>query len=222
MLRKKDLVKQFELVVKQEIIEHNKAITASNLAMNKHREYVEEELNKLKNNHKLLVNEYSFVSSGFNNFLSDNNSFRDSLSKLDSKCYEVHEKTHKEVKSLDNLANAIHGKYMLLDKSTSDLRLYLSSLEKKLEDIAKKLESESEKTNNKIEKAIKKLKKEILELPSEASEVREELLEILSMNKIDNEGLLREIKVLKKTVFINEKKIENLYTLIERINKKLA
>jgi len=40
------------------------------------------------------------------------------------------------------------------------------------------------------------------------------------MNKIDNEGLLREIKVLKKTVFINEKKIEHLNTLIERMNKK--
>jgi len=217
MLRKKDLVKQFELVVKQEIIDHNKSIEASNLAVNKHREYVEEELIKFKNNHRLLVNEYALVSGGFNDLLNENKSFRDSMAKLDSKCYEVHEKTNKEVKALDNLANAIHGKYMLLDKSTSDLRLYLSSLEKKIEDIAKKLEVESENTKNKIEKSIKNLKNEILSIPSKSEEVKDEFIKELSMYKVDNKGLLKEIKVLKKTVFVNEKKIEDLYTLIDRM-----
>ena len=42
MLKKKDLVKEFELVVKQEIIEHNNSITANNIAMNKLRDKIEE------------------------------------------------------------------------------------------------------------------------------------------------------------------------------------
>ena len=40
------------------------------------------------------------------------------------------------------------------------------------------------------------------------------------VTKIDREGVLKEIRIYEKTIFIIEKKIENLYTLIERINKR--
>jgi len=39
-------------------------------------------------------------------------------------------------------------------------------------------------------------------------------------NKIDREGILKEIRIREKELFIIEKKIENIYTLIERINKR--
>lgn len=38
--------------------------------------------------------------------------------------------------------------------------------------------------------------------------------------KIDREGVLHEIRVWEKAIFIAEKKIENIYTLIERINQR--
>ena len=38
--------------------------------------------------------------------------------------------------------------------------------------------------------------------------------------KIDREGVLKEVRVWEKTIFIIEKKIENIYTLIERINTR--
>jgi hypothetical protein len=38
--------------------------------------------------------------------------------------------------------------------------------------------------------------------------------------KIDRDGVLKEVRVWEKTIFIIEKKIENIYTLIERINKR--
>ena len=41
-----------------------------------------------------------------------------------------------------------------------------------------------------------------------------------NMNKIDRDGVLYEIRVREKELFIIEKKIENIYTLIERINKR--
>jgi len=40
------------------------------------------------------------------------------------------------------------------------------------------------------------------------------------VTKIDREGVLKEVRVWEKTIFIIEKKIENIYTLIERINKR--
>jgi hypothetical protein len=41
-----------------------------------------------------------------------------------------------------------------------------------------------------------------------------------TITKLDKEGLLKEIKVYEKTIFIIEKKIENIYTLIQRITKR--
>jgi hypothetical protein len=41
-----------------------------------------------------------------------------------------------------------------------------------------------------------------------------------NVTKIDREGVLKEIRTYDKTIFIIEKKLENIYTLIERINKR--
>jgi hypothetical protein len=42
----------------------------------------------------------------------------------------------------------------------------------------------------------------------------------LYIARIDKEGLLKELRVYKADMFVIEKKIENIYTLIERINKR--
>jgi hypothetical protein len=41
-----------------------------------------------------------------------------------------------------------------------------------------------------------------------------------SVSRIDKDGVSKEIRIYQKSIFIIEKKIENIYTLIERINKK--
>lgn len=47
----------------------------------------------------------------------------------------------------------------------------------------------------------------------------DELREIVETNKIDSTGLLKELQVFKKSVFIIEKNIENIYTKIERLKQ---
>jgi Na+/phosphate symporter len=54
------------------------------------------------------------------------------------------------------------------------------------------------------------------------SELESKLERSFSGSKIDKEGLLKEIRVYEKSLFIIEKKIENLYTLIDRLNKRGA
>jgi archaellum component FlaC len=41
-----------------------------------------------------------------------------------------------------------------------------------------------------------------------------------SVSRIDKDGVSKEIRSYQKSIFIIEKKIENIYTLIERINKR--
>jgi len=220
MLRKKDIVKQFELLVKQEIIEHNKAITASNLAINKQKEVFEIEVNKLKENHRLLLAEYSCVSSKFNNVCEQNIDLFNKMSKLDAICYKTHERNHKEIEIIDQSVETVHRNEKKLEKEVRILSDLYHESEKQITELKKINENEINRLKATFIKLLKKQKEEILNRPSEAKKVEEIFMEELSMHKIDNEGLLREIKVLKKTVFINEKKIEHLNTLIERTKAK--
>lgn len=40
------------------------------------------------------------------------------------------------------------------------------------------------------------------------------------VSRIDKDGVLKEIRVYEKTIYILEKKVENIYTLIERLTKR--
>jgi chromosome segregation ATPase len=219
MLRKKDLVKQFELVVQQEIIEHNKAISASNLAINKQKEAFEIEVNKLKENHRLLLAEYSCVSSQFNAVSGQSIDLLNKVSKLDTKCYKTHEQNNKQIQNIDKSVEIVQINEKKLEEELKSLASSLTSTKKQITELKKIHENELNRLKASFTKQLKKQKEEILNRPSEAEKVKEEFMEELSKHKIEKEGLLKEIKVLKKTVFINEKKIEHLSTLIERINK---
>ena len=52
------------------------------------------------------------------------------------------------------------------------------------------------------------------------SEHSERIEKKFNENKLDREGVIREIRIREKDLFVIEKKIENIYTLIERLNKR--
>lgn len=51
-------------------------------------------------------------------------------------------------------------------------------------------------------------------------EFDEKIEKKFSLSKMDKDSVLKEIRIYEKEMFIIEKKIENIYTLIQRINKK--
>jgi hypothetical protein len=68
------------------------------------------------------------------------------------------------------------------------------------------------------------LKEDLTTFKSNAEKKFCELIDQIEKNfnvtKINREGVLKEIRIYDKSIFIIEKKIENIYTLIERINKR--
>lgn len=73
----------------------------------------------------------------------------------------------------------------------------------------------------------------VFDLESELIKLRLEIEKKLSLltdktesnfyvSRIDKDGVLKEIRTYDKTIFIIEKKIENIYTLIERLNNRGA
>lgn len=72
---------------------------------------------------------------------------------------------------------------------------------------------------DKAEQDIEKLKKEIDSKPSVVDPIKKHIDERFSAWKIDVEGLVKEIALLKKSVSYDQKKFENIYTLIERLKE---
>ena len=222
MIRKKDLVKQFELVVRQEIIEHNKTISATNLRFNELRtnvlelrEELSKEINKLgcedirlSHDQEGLFYTFKKMKEDFLKLVSDNERFN--------------KRNFKEIQIIDESIETVHRNQQNLKGFFDCLSDQFDKMKKAIDELSKLHEYERQRLKYGFIKDINKAKNEILSKPSEAIPLRKEFMEELSMHKIDNEGLLKEIKVLKKTAFIIEKKIENLYTLIERLNKKLT
>ena len=217
MLKKKDIVKEFELVVKQEIIEHNKAISASNLAVNTlsaklvdSNNLIDSRLLKTQNRLYAIQREIDVCHSSFHSTYNDFKVLKDEQAILN-------ERNHKKIDTIDQSIETIHSNQQKSDKLIYKHNHIIESMANSILDVIKECELESNRTVDRTSKAIKKLKDEILALPSEAKAVKDELMEELAINKIDKDSLLKEIMVIKKTSFINEKKIENLYMLIERL-----
>lgn len=66
---------------------------------------------------------------------------------------------------------------------------------------------------------LENLRKELTPVPPEVDPVQAQIDERFAVFKIDFDGLVKEISLLKRAVFYDQKKFENVYTLIERLKE---
>lgn len=219
MLKRSDLAKQFDLIVKQEIKNHQDVINGllqsirdlslEVYELKRAREKDLAEINKnqvqlnikLEKNDALLSDIYNKLTSHINDqkIINQRNSEKmDSIDFLRQALYTC------QVKQ-GELESYVDNRWMNVDK-------YLQSLSKSTRDSFQQLES-------KLRFDIAKVKKEILDAPSEAGRVKRDLEEKLACHHVDVEGIMKEINVFKRECLISEKKIEQLYILIERLKK---
>lgn len=222
MLKKNDLVKQFELVVKQEIIEHNKFIEANNQAMQSIRihiavleEKITETLNFLKaeiaDNKDSMLELFNLIEECGSKTLNASAEMKIKLAKSEDDLKRDITELAKEFTSKSSFS-----KYREICTDKFDL------LSKTIEDTSTIFSMQHKIISNKFSEEFKKYNEKVTEVPITLKKFQKELIKKIEEQKIEKDGVSKEIEVLKKTVFVNEKKIENLYTLIERLNKKLA
>jgi hypothetical protein len=68
-----------------------------------------------------------------------------------------------------------------------------------------------------IKSEIKKVKVDLTPIVPEVDPVKKAIDERFDVFKVDFEGLAREIAILKKAIAYDEKRFENIYTLIQRL-----
>lgn len=212
-LLREELVKRFETGMRQEMALHSEALSSYQKEMQSLRESIlstKESVEKLfhhtetelkdktahiRNQIENLEIKIKSLNAGAvdqrNTILSLYQSFNDFI--LSSPKKSDFEKFKDEVYSHLHELNQIHT------RDFESYQQYMKGVVHQLLDGQRKFKAEIEKKLSDLENVIN---------------------DKYNHFKMDKEGISKEIKIYEKTIFIIEKKIENIYTLIERINKR--
>ena len=222
MLRRKDLAKEFELVVQQEIKNHNDSILATNIALEKIRKRLDEHEEILK---KSIASIQSDVVS------------RQQL--IDYKDKEVTKRCDEYQRSINDLKANLMSSDTVNEKrfTRAEMRIscnpLIDDLKKEVAELRQQslkmfidlklaLKSGLDYVASKGKKECEKVAEEAKSRPSHIENIKKELLQKITEQNIDKNCLIDEIKGCKKAHFIHEKKIENLYTLNQRLKAKMT
>jgi hypothetical protein len=216
------LVKQFDQIVLQEIKNHNDSITSTNVFLQELRLQMSallashaKQVASQENRFKKVENEVSVLRGTFDDLLKkvtrkieQNTEYvinykHDSDRKLES-LEESYVETDKFLEIMDSLKIEMHG----FKEELSNHKVYIHSSIKSLEfDLLR---------------SYGEFKEELLNRPSDFIEIKAELEKKLDASIIDAKGVLRRLSIVSKESFILEKKIEQIYTLISRLEKKVG
>ena len=217
MLDRNRLAKQFELVVQQEIKNHNDQMLATNLA-----------INSLKENMEM---QSKYFSSVFVELIEKSKTHEEANLLIAKKLDNIEKALLSEKKCREKLQqineekfNVVADELLNLDKKLQAKMDAVSVFFEKLawlEGLIKKNEgltiSALETYDYKIKKYMIDFRKEIESRPSEVLGFQKEFKNDMSTHTVRVNGVLDELQHYKKDVYVIEKKIENIYILIQRL-----
>ena len=222
MLKKNDLAKQFELVVQQEIKNYQDSLG-----------FVLKSINEIKKSLTYLQSEMLTRSASNNSwFVNINNRLQGvvdtvfNLDALNKRNYNdqhvINERNSGELKNLES-------SFSFKLRTNDDIGSKLSTLLHQIDMLDVKVEKKNDEIDKNLDhllmrfrKEILKAKTEIMESPSQSDLVQAQLEARINSHCVDVKGIMRELTIYKKENSITQKKIENIYTLIERLKKSEA
>lgn len=219
MLKKSDLAKQFELVVQQEIKNYQDSLNFVLQSLNELRDSIRQVQEESLKNHAKIHSMQTQLSIELQSVKEVSLSIGLRLEKSLNDQRTVNERNAYEMR---DIADAVLTKIRRDDQ----LEEKIKSLWNAIGDVNHSVEKNQKIFNytaddllHKLNNAILKVKKEILEAPTEASLVKTQLEEKLACHTVDVAGIMKELNIYKKENYVTQKKIENIYTLIERLKK---
>jgi hypothetical protein len=205
--------KRFDVLVKQQTIEHEHALSCHNKEMQALRENLRLSMERFESLFQLNQGELKDFRThivGTLGVLKERTIVHDKL-------IDGHQKT------IADLHNQILG-FNSVYSSKMDVEKVKIHIENKIKDSANIHMDYFQNLQREVKILFKSLKDDLIKMKDAMEEKFVKLTDKtesnFSLSRLDKEGVLKAIRVYEKTIFIIEKKIENIYTLIERINKK--
>ncbi len=218
MLRKLDIAKQCELLAEQEIQNYKDSL---NYVLQTLRDLKE----SIKDSREESLENYASVHSFQVQLSSEITSVNEVVVSLGKKVESFFSDQRRENKkfqedhlSLRESILDLLNKVALNKIEIQRLDTAISLLNDKYHASKNDMDSTFRNMEFKLSKSISKTKEEILAIPSDSIKVKQELERKLDCHKVDVNGITQELMIYKHENMITQKKIENIYTLIERLN----
>lgn len=219
-MQRKDLAKEFSLIVQQEIKNHKDERLAICAALDEFRRRIQQVSEEVKKKCASLKSSQDFWISKIEELAS----LQDSSTKMTSHhLKDLFEKLSHKIKNIEISQQNRESYYLTtedfevfkekVDQWLAHVRLSFARHSDSSKEIAKKLSDE-------FKKELKLHKEEVEEVLKNFRKAIHESEKSLDAFAINTSGIVRETEAVKKRAFIIEKNIENLYTQIERIKAK--
>jgi len=217
MIIKDSYAKKFELALQQEIQNHQDSILNMNIAINaanakivELNELANKRMNKLESQIlekdmmiKRLEESLKSLSKLSDSYMNDTERFKSGIKE--------------EVRCFVDKSISAQSKAMIVENLIQNLSDNVSKVEKGIVSLGLVSSQEIKDAEFRFLEKLHEMKKSILEIPSEAKFVKEEIEKRLDIDRVDFDGLMREVDMVKKIAFIADKHIEKLFNEIEKL-----
>lgn len=219
MLNRNDLAKQFELVVKQEIKNYQDSLNSVLSSIRELKQAIEDARHDFLETHAALHSHQGELERN----LDDVRFKLENLSRIQgghaNNQHLINENHGNQIRDLMEFINSRGSNETWNKAKFSDIDAQIAQLKNKHDLFHQLIGDQADYLLAKCHSSIEKAKQDIKDLPSDAALMKAEIREEIDTYKVDVFGLLRELRMLRQASMVQEKKIENLYTLIDRIKK---
>jgi len=219
MLQRDSMIKQFELITQHEIAAHNRAVAEATKCINEFRRDVDAIIFK---SDKMVFDTSKKVAE-----------LEKSQVELNEKMDAVERLLQEQKKVLEEKVDSYSRIYLgiitenekkaceksVVEKFNFDLTRKNNELSKEIERLKNETRYNFGVVDTGIDAALNLLREELKHGPGGIDSVKKDVISNIQSVALDAEGVLRELRVYKKEVFVLEKKIEELYNKIDRINR---
>jgi hypothetical protein len=219
MLNRNDLAKQFELVVKQEIKNYQDSLNFVLQSIRELKESVEHVHQEQLENYAVLHSSYVGLQGDLSAVKNLIFSYGIKFDKFQREQNNLNDSSSKNISDIGEIIQDKINNENILKSEIEDITQKFSALREAIESIDNKYSGDINNISYRYQRDIQKTKEEILNAPTKADVVKKELSEKLDSHKVDVAGIMRELNIFKKENHITQKKIENIYILIERLQK---
>lgn len=220
MIKRNDLAKQFELVVQQEITNYNNSLNHVLATLKDLQDQITDHKEKTRITVGALVAKNQELKSQIE-CLETSHAIK--IAVCNSQINDLNISHEISTIKHDGLSNYVEKK-IRLDEHWGT---FFDNLNEKVSDYEFEFRKSHESTNQSINHVVSMFRKEILiakneilDMPSDIADVKQDLEAKLATYKIDSVGILRALELHQHETMVLGKKIENIYTLIERLKPK--
>lgn len=219
MLKRADLLKQLELGVQQEIKNYNDSLSTMLLRLNHMNDAITRvEQEALENDAAIVSAHKSFEITVDCRHQARSEEYRKICAKfahLEGQMEKI--RADAEIAYQNSIEASRKNEF---NQNTIDLlSATVETIEDELAGFTGHIHNKVEGLSFQLRKDISKAKDEILSIPSEAKSVKQDLENQIKSHSVDVTGLFQELRLFRHDMMVIEKKIENIYTLISRLQK---